>query len=137
MSRILGIDYGDRHVGVAISDPNQTIASARETIVYQARVVLFEALEDIIAEEEIEEVVVGLPLSMSGEDTAQTERTRVFASQLEDEYGLTVHLEDERLTSLQAAGALRDDPSAHDLDVDAHAAQAILQGFLDRKMAHL
>lgn len=133
MGRILGLDYGDRHVGVALSDPGQTVATPRDTIVYTARVVLFEALEDLLQDEDIDAVVVGLPLGMSGEDTEQTKRVRAFAKQFEDDYEIPVHLEDERLSSVLADQLLRG-ASEREKDLqDATAAQVILQGYLDRK----
>ena len=135
MGRILGFDYGDRNIGVAISDDSQTVATPRDTIVYTARVFMMESIEDLLEDDDIDLAVVGLPLGMSGEDTKQTERTREFAKMLEDYLGMDVVLEDERLTSSLAKGSVKNDPAADDLSIDAGAAQAILQGYLDRKAA--
>ena len=133
MGRILGFDYGDRNIGVAISDESQTVATPRDTIVYTARVFMMESIEDLLEDDDIDLAVVGLPLGMSGEDTEQTKRTREFAEMLENYLGMDVVLEDERLTSSLAKGSVINDPAADDLSVDAGAAQSILQGYLDRK----
>ena len=133
MGRVLGLDYGDRHVGVAVSDPDRRVATPRGIVTYSARVQLFEVIDAILVEDDFDEIVVGLPLAMSGDDTEQTKRTRAFVEQLEEETGLSVHLEDERLTTAGADVSLRDDPEQDGISSDSVAAQAILQGFLDRQ----
>ena len=100
-----------------------------------------EALRALAAAEEVAEVVVGLPLSLSGEDTAQTRRAREFATRLESSLQLAVHLWDERLSTSEAQRAGGEgrsrtrrgrgkQPPA--IDTDAIAASIILQAYLDR-----
>jgi putative Holliday junction resolvase len=135
MGRFAAIDYGTRRIGLALSDPGARIASpvgtldATGTPVGDARRVLRWA-----AENEVADLVVGLPLNMhDGSDSAQTTVTRTFAAALANEGNLPVHLWDERLTSFQAdqwleeAGVPRHKRKALR---DAMAALAILQNFL-------
>ncbi len=132
MGSILGLDFGDRHVGVAISDPSQHVATPRETITYGAKVQLIETLKKIVFEDDVEALVIGLPLSLSGEDSEQTTRTRAFAEEIDSYLGIPVHLEDERLTTRQAERSLMDEPSLVLQAGDGRAAQMVLQAYLDR-----
>ena len=132
MGRLLGLDFGDRHVGVAISDPERRVATPRDTITYGAKVQLVEALEQLVFDEEIDELVIGLPLSLSGGDSEQTKRVRAFAQEIGPYLDLPVQLEDERYTTRQAERGFtkQDDKSLP--SGDARAAQLILQSYLDR-----
>ena len=128
MNRVLGIDYGDQRTGLALSDPTQTVATPFDVIHTTSLIQLLEEIELIVFDEEVETIVLGLPLSMSGEDSEQTERVRMVAEKLKMHLDLPVVLEDERLTSreIERAGVTE--------DTDAAAAQAILQGYLDRNI---
>ncbi len=139
--RILGLDAGDRRIGVAISDPNRSFALPLRSIFADGAEV--EAIQRLIAAEEVSELVVGLPLSLSGEDSAQTGRVREFAAQLEARLQLPVHLWDERLSTHEAES--RTEEGSHvrgrrrssrrappPADTDALAASIILQAYLDR-----
>jgi putative Holliday junction resolvase len=143
MTRILGLDAGERRIGVAISDPERSFALPLRSVERDARGGSdFEALAALARDEEVDEIVVGLPLSLSGEDSAQTQRARDFAAELERRLGLTVHLWDERLSTQEALrlvagpergggrrGRGRQTPPA--ADTDALAASIILQAYLD------
>jgi putative holliday junction resolvase len=138
--RILGLDAGERRIGVAISDPERSFALPLNSIQKDARGADVAAIEALVRAEEVSEVVVGLPLSLSGEDSAQTESSRAFAQQLEARLGLPVRLWDERLSTQEAMrrvgserqGGRRGKQRGQQADTDAIAASIILQGYLDR-----
>ena len=143
--RLLGLDAGDRRIGVAISDPDRHFALPLRTIERDHRGGEFTALADLIREEEVTEVVVGLPLSLSGDSSAQTEAARAFAEELQARIELPVHMYDERLSTQEAMRRVSDEPRGRDrrdrrdrgrpsdADTDALAASIILQAFLDRE----
>ncbi len=105
--RILGIDYGDRHLGLALSDPLGITAQPLCTYTLQARDEdnkrWFRAL---VAERAIERIVVGNPLRMDGTEGTRAEKTRQFADWLRDAVGRPVELWDERLTTREAQQGL-------------------------------
>lgn len=135
MGRILGIDHGEKRVGLALSDPLETIAKPFRTLALRDEQ-LFLALEDLVAEQEITALVIGLPRGMRGQETHQTRRVRAFARQCTQRLRLPVTLEDERLSSISARKALvqQSIKSGHEKAlVDQTAAAIILQQFLDRQ----
>jgi putative Holliday junction resolvase len=97
---LLGIDAGERRLGVAISDPDQAIALPLRTVERNGREAA--EFERLAREEEIAGLVVGLPLSLSGEEGAQAERARAFALELGNRLNLPVAFWDERLSSQEA-----------------------------------
>ncbi|NNC91816.1 MAG: Holliday junction resolvase RuvX [Acidimicrobiia bacterium] len=131
MGRLLGLDYGTKRVGVAISDTSQLIASPYEVI--DADLVLT-GLDEILAVEEIEAIVVGLPISLSGEEGASARAARLLGRQVAGHTGLEVIFVDERFTTKVAddaliAGGVR---RAKRRDIrDKMAATVMLQGHLD------
>lgn len=139
--RILGIDAGERRVGIAISDPERSFALPLNSIIADGEEVA--AISRLVKAEDVTELVVGLPLSLSGEESAQTGRVRDFALKLESELQLPLHLWDERLSTHEAQARTEDmgrsrgrrrsgrrtPPPA---DTDALAASIILQAYLDR-----
>ncbi len=139
--RALGLDVGDRRIGVAISDPDGRIAVPVRTIERDGRGGEVTALERLAREEEVRALVVGLPLSMSGERGAQAERSEEFGRMLGERLGMTVVLWDERLSTQeaerlsQAAGMSerrrRGRPGS--VGSDALAAAIILQAYLDSR----
>lgn len=100
--RALGIDFGTKRVGLATSDPTGTLCSPFKTIERTTRQALFDELLEIIQDEAIEAIVVGLPLSLDGEDTLTTRQARNFAQSLARRTPVPVHLWDERLSSAEA-----------------------------------
>lgn len=141
--RILGIDAGERRIGVAISDPGGSFALPLRSIVADGSE--FEQLQTLVRDEAVADVVIGLPLSLSGEASDQTERARAFAAEAESRLGVTVHLWDERLSSRQAENLVsgregreregrrrRGGKGSAAPDTDALAASIILQAYLDR-----
>ncbi len=122
--KYLGIDYGTVRIGLAISD--ESLMLARELTILSPKE-FFLQLSEIITANDVSEIVVGLPLNMSGGDSEKTKEARSFADQIEDMTKLPVHLMDERLSSVMAGNA----PGGH-TDVDSLAAQIILQNYLDK-----
>jgi len=135
--RILGIDYGRKRMGIAISDESEFLASPRETMIRtQSLDKDLARFRRLLEEEDVESIVVGLPLNMDGSHGPMAEEASVFASQLREMSGLQVDLFDERLTSSEAERVLiQADVSRSKRKGlrDSLAAVLILQGFLDRR----
>lgn len=106
--RILGIDYGQVRVGLALTDPEGRMAFARPALVRTTRDALFEALLALMAAEGVQAVVVGLPLTLDGEDSLSTRQVRNFAESLARRTSAPVHLMDERLSSAAAEAQLKE-----------------------------
>jgi putative Holliday junction resolvase len=106
--RILGLDVGSRRIGIAVSDPLGITAQGLETLQRRNKRQDFAALERLIREYAVREIVVGLPLRMSGAEGTQSGRMQEFAADLRKKFRLPVHLWDERLTSAEANRLLRE-----------------------------
>ncbi len=130
--RALGLDVGDRRIGLALSDPTGFLASPFGFVERGPS-----DLADIarIAEEnEVAEIVVGLPLSMSGDSGVQAGKVRGFIRELRSQTDLPIKTVDERLSTVQAQGMLRQSGRRRRGDrgqLDAAAAAVILQAYLD------
>ena len=136
MARYLGIDFGEKRVGIAITDPTRTIAQPFKTIHYTSLKKLVTEIKAILAEKEVAKIILGLPLSMKGADSAQTQVVRDFADRLRNSCHVPVELLDERLTTVQAHQVMHQmgkKPSRHRDKVDQIAAQYILQTYIDRE----
>jgi putative holliday junction resolvase len=134
--RVLGLDVGSRRIGVAVSDPLGITAQGLETLQRTNKRQDFEYLRRVIREYEVKEIVVGLPLRMSGAEGTQSAKMRAFAEDLQKKFGLPVHLWDERLTSAEANRVLRETELSIDKrgkSVDRMAAILILQGWMDSR----
>src|SRR6266849_1689571 len=121
-------------LGVAVSDPLGITAQGLDTIQRQNKRRDLEALRRLLAEYQIREVVVGLPLRLSGAEGTQSEKMRRFAEDLESQFGVTVHLWDERWTSTEANRLLRETDLSIEKRakaVDRMAATLILQSWLE------
>ena len=133
MGRILGIDYGDSRVGLALSDPTKTIASPYQTISNEGEERLLKKLSNIIIVKDIECLVLGLPIGLNGKDTKQTKKVREFGAAIHV-MKLPVYFQDERLSSQSAAKSLREQniKTGHNKHlVDERAAAIFLQQYLD------
>jgi len=108
MGRILCIDYGERHTGVAVTDPTRTIAQSLPTIHHANESELQEALKHLIVEQKVEEIVIGLPMSQSGKPSRRSEQVRSFAGQLKKATGLSVTTFDERFSTARANEVLEE-----------------------------
>ncbi|MCH7851761.1 MAG: Holliday junction resolvase RuvX [Candidatus Marinimicrobia bacterium] len=134
MTRILGIDFGERRVGLAVSDPLKIIAQPFITLIRDAGDGWWNQLEAVISEQEIELAVVGYPLTMSGEQGRQTKVVDKFIADLEQNLALPVERYDERLTTVAARKALQQQgiKTGHNKEmVDRTAAAMFLQNYLD------
>ena len=134
--RVLGLDVGSRRIGIAISDPLGITAQGLETLQRRNKRFDLEALERIVREYEVREIVVGLPLRMSGAEGTQSEKMQVFAEDLRRRFRLPVHLWDERLTSAEANRLLRETELSIEKRakaVDRMAAVLILQGWMESR----
>jgi putative Holliday junction resolvase len=135
MGRIVGIDFGTVRIGLAISDERHILARSLGMLHNKPGFAL-QLLELLKKEGAVDKIVVGLPLKMSGQDSAMTEAARQFAKNLESDIKLPVELWDERLTSaliersLSDAGVRRKDRAQMS---DTLSAVIILQSYLDRK----
>jgi putative Holliday junction resolvase len=108
--RVLGIDYGDRHIGLALSDPLLITAQPLGSYELTGREsVDRKYFQDLVAARDVGEIVLGNPLRMDGSAGTRTEKTRVFAAWLEKAVGRPVTLVDERLTTRQALRTLDDE----------------------------
>lgn len=127
-STLLCFDYGLKKIGVAIG--NTLTCMARPLIILRpvTKVERFAQIEALLKEWQPDALVVGLPLTQDGSEQYASLRCRRFANQLQGRYGLTVHLVDERGSSLEAQDIL-----ANNDDDDAVAAAVILQRWLDQK----
>lgn len=135
--RIMGLDFGSKTVGVAVSDSLLLTAQGLEIIRRKEENKLRKTLariEELIVEYEVEEIVLGLPKNMNATEGVRVELTQEFREKLERRTGLPVHMWDERLTTVAAdktmmeAGIRRENRKDY---VDMIAATLILQGFLD------
>jgi putative Holliday junction resolvase len=134
--RILGLDVGSKTIGLAVSDPLGITAQGLETIRRQNKHLDFEQLDRVIREYQVTEIVVGLPLRMSGAEGIQAEKMQGFAEQLRQRFQGPVHLWDERLSSAQANRVLRDSEMSikrRGEVVDRLAAVLILQSWMDHR----
>jgi len=136
MGRILGIDYGDRWFGLALSDPSATLATP--LCVVEGEAGLREELRYLRETEEIERLVVGIPFNMDGSLGPKARQVLAFKKRLEEEWGLPVDAWDERLTTVEAEEVLRSSglsAAKRRQRVDKVAAQILLQGYLDARKA--
>ena len=133
--RILGIDYGEKRVGLAISSPVGFIAQGLPTIERIDGTDYLEDLADVINEKEVEEIVVGLPKNMNGSIGEKAEVVLVLVETLKSKFNLPVHTFDERLTTVRANRAMagaKMSKKGKKKRVDIIAAQFILQAYLDQ-----
>jgi len=134
--RYLAIDYGDKHTGLAICDPTETIASP--FLVIEGQKDLIKKITDIVRSENVDAIVLGLPLNMDDSQGPQAKRVFQFAEQLENHLQVPIHFQDERLTSFAAEKKLA--PAEYTRKkkkkrLDAIAAAEILEAFLEQKNA--
>jgi putative Holliday junction resolvase len=132
--RVLGLDLGQARIGVAVSDPDRTVAVPVGTIRTGAPADV-KAIAALVQEHEVGLVVVGLPLRLSGERGPEAERATEFAEALRGFLGLPVELQDERLSTVEAERNLRDagiSGRGRRAVVDRTAAAVLLQAWLDR-----
>ena len=132
----MAIDLGEKRIGIALSDPTRMLASAHSVIKRSSRKADFAQYQQIIAANDVTMIVMGLPLTLDGGDSATTRWVRDYAAQLASEITVPLKLWDETYTTKQAhasmqARGMHDRRKRRDR-VDAVAAAFILQNYLDR-----
>jgi putative pre-16S rRNA nuclease len=135
-ARVLGLDVGSKTIGLAVSDPLGITAQGLPTLRRRNKRSDLAELRRLIQLYAITEIVVGLPLRMSGAEGTQSEKMHLFAEDLRRKFGLPVHLWDERLTSAEANRVLRDSEMSikrRGEVVDRLAAVLILQSWMDHR----
>lgn len=136
MGRCIGIDLGTKRVGLALSDSFNIIASPFKTLTFIDNDDLVSKLSDIINDNNVKTIILGLPLNMSGVDTEQTKKVRTFKASLA-KLNIPILYEDERLSSVSAKKSLvmQNVKTGHNkAEIDRTAAAIILQQFLDKKV---
>lgn len=128
MGRILALDYGSARCGVAVSDPTGTIASPLPVVFKAATPSGVRRIASIVRDQQVERIVLGLPIGLSGRETGQTRETRAFAKQLAAAVDVPIELYDERFTTRMAERDI--DPRAHE---DSRAAAHLLDGWLSER----
>lgn len=130
IKRLLGIDYGHVRIGLALGDSETKLARPISGLVKSDDPTA--ALREVVDRESVDELVVGLPRGLDGQETIQTEAVRLFASKLRS-LGRPVHLTDEAATSSVAEERLKASGRSYSKDtIDSEAAALILQDFLDQ-----
>lgn len=130
--RVLALDYGSARCGAALSDPTGTLATPVAAVERPATRKGFATLLALVREREVGRVVVGLPLGLSGEDTAQTREARDFAARLRDAVEIPVDLYDERFTTTIAQRS-----GGASTSEDSRAAAVLLEDWLARHGAEV
>jgi putative holliday junction resolvase len=124
VSRVLALDFGDARCGAALSDPTGTVATPLEAIERPGTRRGIERLARLVRARDVDRVVVGLPLSLNGEEGPQAALTREWAERLAEHIEVPVELHDERLTTRQAQRA------GGSADLDSRAAAHLLEAYL-------
>ena len=134
--RIMAIDYGDAHTGIAISDPTGFLAGTTTTIHSRKAEVVLEELNKLVQVHQVDELVMGFPRNMDGTEGPRADLYREFAGRVEEVTGLTPVLWDERRTTVDAHRILFEsgkNAKKRKKTVDAVAASLILEGYLTFK----
>ena len=139
MTRYLGIDYGTKRIGLAVSDPNTGIASPLTTIEVKGGLAHHvAAVAKYVGDYDVDALVVGLPLNMDDTRGEQAKVTQTFGDELSRAMGLPIHYHDERLSSVSAEELLLPAELTRKkkkVRLDSIAAQVMLQDFLDARCA--
>ena len=136
LSRILGLDYGERRIGLALSDPLGIIAKPLTVIDRQKTADHISKISEIISERKVTSIVVGLPLTLKGQYSKQTEIVLDFIEQLKADLKIPILTIDERLSSIAAEKSLQEQSVKTGYEkgrVDETAAAIFLQEYLDSK----
>jgi putative Holliday junction resolvase len=136
MERYLGVDLGEKRIGLAISDPTLTIAQPLKTIIFKKFKTLVSDLEAVIESYSVSKIIVGLPITMKGTYSQKTHDTVAMIEKLKDAISIPIEMLDERLTTVQAHQTIRQmgkKPSQERDKVDQFAAVHLLQNYLDQE----
>lgn len=133
--RVMGIDFGEARMGLAISDPTGFLAGGIGTVKVSGMTSAIKAAAQAAKEKGAELIVVGLPINMNGSEGDRAEKCRYFAEKLSEETGIETVLYDERRTTILAAGFMSETGThgkKRKESIDTLSAQIILQNYLDR-----
>jgi putative Holliday junction resolvase len=135
MSRILAIDFGERRIGLAVSDPLGITAQGLPTIDTRKTKDVFSYIQSIIEERKVSRVVVGMPKNMDGSIGFKGEEVKKFIRRLSEKIGVEIETWDERLTSVESLRSMREMgiKQKNKGAVDRISATLILQSYLDRQ----
>lgn len=134
--RSLGLDIGDKRIGVALSDPGGILASPHSIIDRTDENQDIEVITDIVNQHQVEQIVVGLPRSMDGSISKQARKVEAFIQRLGSHTSVPIEFRDERLTTVSAKRLMQEvspRKTTKKYRYDAIAAAIILQGYLDEK----
>ena len=134
VGRVLAVDYGERRVGLALSDPAGLIAQGLETIQTADTVVSLASIVDIVEEQQVREIILGLPVHMDGTAGEMADKVEALADELRRKVSCDVRTWDERLTSVSARRAMHEMGSTtrgNKGSLDRIAATLLLQNYLD------
>jgi putative holliday junction resolvase len=136
MQRILAIDYGEKRIGLALTDPLQMIAKPLQTIQFQSKKSFVETLLPIIREQAVGLVILGLPWGSEGQETMKTLEVKKFGTFLQSQLPVPLEYWDERFSTAEANSELKkmgyDYLAAREF-VDAVAASLILRSYLENR----
>ena len=134
MGRLLAIDHGERRIGLAISDPNKIISKPLTTLLMSDINILYNKLLEIVAEYDVEKLIIGLPVGMDGKETKQTKKVVDFKVALQKKIDIPIIMFDERLSSISAKKSLISQgvKTGHNKSkIDQTAAAIFLQHYID------
>ena len=136
MARVLGLDVGDRRIGLALSDPGGILASPLTIIEHTTELEDIKAILKIAKEREVERIIVGLPRLMNGDIGPQAQKVQGFAEAIRSQTQIPIEYRDERLTTVTAQRLKQETSSKkknRNIRYDAMAAAIILQDYLEEQ----
>ena len=135
MKRLMGLDLGERRIGVAISDPTRTLARPVTTVLRTSKEADVAAINALVDEYSVGRIIIGLPLSLDGSEGPQARSVRRYARFLSDSLALPIEFCDERYSTVEAGEIMRGkskrSKKGTGAEIDAMAAAVILQTYLD------
>ncbi|MAV70173.1 MAG: Holliday junction resolvase RuvX [Candidatus Marinimicrobia bacterium] len=134
MGRILGVDYGDARVGLALTDKIKIIASPYKTLSNTNLDILLNEIDYVIKEKSVESIVLGKPIGLNGKETKQTKKVILFSKKL-SKFKIPIFFEDERFSSISAKKSLVKEKIKTGYNkglIDQRSAAIFLQSFLDK-----
>ncbi|MDZ7798076.1 MAG: Holliday junction resolvase RuvX [Patescibacteria group bacterium] len=136
MSKLLGIDYGKKRIGLAVSDEEEKFSFARETLENKSKINIFDELQKYCIEEEIKKIIIGLPLNMKGQASEWTEEVKKFKKNLENKLNIPCQFQDERMTSRLSHNLFQNKKVSQKVSknkINEQSARIILQDYIDRQ----
>jgi putative holliday junction resolvase len=135
-NRSMGLDVGDKKIGVSLSDPSRTLASPLTTIIRNSDEQAIDDIIKLVVKHNVEQIVVGLPYSLNGDIGKQARKVLEFKEKISQSIVADIVMQDERLSSVSANQRLREAGKKGNKlksEMDAAAATIILQSYLDEK----